>query len=176
MSENSKYVIRSQKRKKYDVVERFGGQCQICGYNKCLNALELHHLDKTKKEYQPSYIIKSGSWKRIDKELENCILLCANCHREVHADEHTTNYDFKSYIKPFVEVTCDYCKTNFTTRKDTQIYCSHKCLSLSKRKIQRPSKEELEILVKTTSMVKIGKMFGVSDNAVRKWIKIYNRI
>ena len=42
------------------------------------------------------------------------------------------------------------------------------------RKVVRPSKEELEQLINTTPMTAIGKMFNVSDNAVRKWAKYYS--
>jgi hypothetical protein len=62
-----------------------GGCCQICGYSKCNKALELHHIDPTEKETNFTKII---SWDRLYSELNKCILLCANCHREVH-DEVT---------------------------------------------------------------------------------------
>ena len=52
-------------------------------------------------------------------------------------------------------------------------YCSNKCANLSLRKIKWPSKEELEGLIYSTSFVKIGKMYGVSDNTIRKWCKAY---
>lgn len=46
---------------------------------------------------------------------------------------------------------------------------------IKQRKVKnRPSKEELKTLIKEKSMVKIGKMYGVSDNSVRKWCKKYN--
>lgn len=61
-----------------------GDKCQIRGYNKCIQALEFYHLDSTKKDFSPSGITKS--WGTIKKELDKCILLCANCHREIHAN------------------------------------------------------------------------------------------
>ena len=61
-----------------------GGCCQVCGYNKCLATLEFHHLDPTIKEYGLS-TSWSISWAKTKEELKKCILLCANCHREVHA-------------------------------------------------------------------------------------------
>ena len=53
-------------------------------------------------------------------------------------------------------------------------YCSSKCSDISHRKVNRPSKEELNILIHNMSFVKIGEKYGVSDNAVRKWCKAYN--
>jgi DNA-directed RNA polymerase subunit RPC12/RpoP len=63
--------------------ERGGAKCERCGYDKCLNALEFHHRDPTEKD--PKW---SRGWNitRLRKELDKCDLLCANCHREVHAE------------------------------------------------------------------------------------------
>lgn len=49
-----------------------------------------------------------------------------------------------------------------------------KCTNLKNRKVFRPSKEELNMLIQELSMVAIGKKFGVSDNSVRKWCVYYN--
>lgn len=59
-----------------------GGKCERCGYNTCLKALEFHHLDPTKKDFT----ISNDHFKLIDavEESKKCILLCANCHRELH--------------------------------------------------------------------------------------------
>lgn len=70
------------------LVNTFGG-CALCGYRKCLAALEFHHLDPSKKEFQ----ISSFRKKAVDdylllKELEGCILICSNCHRETHQGMH----------------------------------------------------------------------------------------
>lgn len=53
-------------------------------------------------------------------------------------------------------------------------YCSNKCSNISQRRANRPSKEELDVLIHTVSFVKIGEKYGVSDNAIRKWCKSYN--
>jgi len=49
-----------------------------------------------------------------------------------------------------------------------------KCSAKHRRKVERPSREDLKGLVRNISMVKIGEMFGVSDNSIRKWLKEYN--
>lgn len=61
--------------------EILGGKCSKCGYNKCDAALEFHHVIGSK-EFQIAGA-KYG-WKRMKAEIEKCILLCANCHREHH--------------------------------------------------------------------------------------------
>jgi len=60
-----------------------GGCCARCGYDKYLGALEFHHLDPTVKEFALGH--KRGlSEEALRKEINKCILLCANCHREEH--------------------------------------------------------------------------------------------
>jgi len=51
-----------------------------------------------------------------------------------------------------------------------------KCLELKKRKVERPSKEKLLKLSKVMSSVKIGEMFGVSANSIKKWCLSYGMI
>lgn len=47
------------------------------------------------------------------------------------------------------------------------------CRRIESRTVERPSKEELLELIKNTSFTQIGKMYGVSDNAIRKWCRMY---
>ncbi len=61
-----------------------GGKCQNCGYDKCIQALEFHHINPEEKEF--SFGTNTNrSWEATREELKKCILLCANCHREAHA-------------------------------------------------------------------------------------------
>lgn len=67
-----------------------GGKCKKCGYNKCNSALDFHHVKQKNKKFS---IAKSGytrSWESIKKELDKCILICSNCHRELHEQENTS--------------------------------------------------------------------------------------
>lgn len=75
---------RAWKRKKV-LVEKLGGACQICGYSRNLAALEFHHVDPSGKSMNlDSRSLSNSSMVRILAELNKCVLLCANCHREVH--------------------------------------------------------------------------------------------
>ena len=76
-------VMAHRKRTKLKLVEYKGGGCEICGYNKCIEALEFHHIDETTKEFPVSG--STRSLERQKKEADKCIMLCANCHRELHA-------------------------------------------------------------------------------------------
>ncbi len=72
---------QNQLKIKLEMIQYKGGKCSNCGYNKHYSALEFHHIDPNKKEIEPA---KATSFLRIKDELDKCILLCANCHREVH--------------------------------------------------------------------------------------------
>jgi len=82
---NKYYVDRRRKKLKQMAVEHGGGGCQLCSYNKCTRALEFHHLDPAEKDFSLSATGTTKSWIRIKAEIEKCILVCANCHREIHA-------------------------------------------------------------------------------------------
>ena len=69
---------------KLKAVEYLGGQCIICGYNTCYDALDFHHKDPSKKDFTISKG-KDKSWDSIIEELDKCVLLCSNCHRELHS-------------------------------------------------------------------------------------------
>ncbi len=69
------------------LVDAWGGGCQICGYNKCLAALDFHHTDPALKgDIAPSSLIHQRQPPEAATILwsERCVLLCANCHRETH--------------------------------------------------------------------------------------------
>lgn len=166
-------VRRSRKRKKEYAIQQFGGKCQICGYNKCVEALEFHHIDENGKKYNPSNIIIAKSWESAAEELKRCILLCANCHREVHYKKIDTEYLIRR-MTPFVRIVCETCGKKVSTKREEQRYCSPACADFGRRKAERPTKTELKRLLKTENFTKIGRMFKVSDNAVRKWAKKYN--
>jgi len=64
-------------------IKILGRRCKICGYSKCITALEFHH-PKSNKEGNVITLLKNESRQKLLKEVEKCILLCANCHRELH--------------------------------------------------------------------------------------------
>lgn len=77
-----------QKRRtliKNKAIQYKGGKCSICGYNKYVGALEFHHLNPNKKDFGIGQKGCTRSWEKVKEELDKCILVCANCHREIHA-------------------------------------------------------------------------------------------
>lgn len=76
-------VKDNRHRKKELLVEYKGGKCQICGYDRCIQALDFHHLNPDEKDFSLSS--SSKSLDELKKEADKCILVCSNCHREIHA-------------------------------------------------------------------------------------------
>lgn len=78
-------VSKRRKKIKELAILYLGGACQICGYNRTIAALDFHHKKSEGKDFGLSQNGLTRSWERTKKELDKCVLLCANCHREVHA-------------------------------------------------------------------------------------------
>ena len=79
---NSESVRVWRKRTKKKLIEYKGGKCELCGYNKCDSALQFHHKDPTEKDFSISG--KSLSFDRLKEEVDKCMLVCSNCHAEIH--------------------------------------------------------------------------------------------
>ena len=113
-----------------------------------------------------------------DHRLENLQIVCANCAAtlETHCGRNVPR-----------ERTCPGCGQTFAPRHIRHRYCSQKCwgtvsserkLGIPQphlRRVERPSYEQLMEDVRTMSMLAVGRKYGVSDNAVRKWIRWYER-
>lgn len=80
-----KNVTRRRQQLKKMAIEYMGGKCIICGYNRCDAALEFHHLDSSKKDFSISKDGNTRSWEKVKMELDKCVCVCANCHREIHS-------------------------------------------------------------------------------------------
>ena len=66
-------------------VDYLGGKCKVCGYNKCTRSLQFHHLTPSEKEMTISKNINKMKFEKLKPELDKCILVCSNCHGEIHA-------------------------------------------------------------------------------------------
>lgn len=79
---HQKTILRRSMKKQ--AIKILGGKCSVCGYDKCIDALEFHHKNPLEKDFK----IGSGntmSWKEYKKEAMKCILVCSNCHKEIHS-------------------------------------------------------------------------------------------
>ncbi|MEE3350582.1 MAG: hypothetical protein VZR09_11175 [Candidatus Gastranaerophilaceae bacterium] len=209
---NSNYrnLKNSRLRLKEKLVAYKGGKCEICGYDKCITALEFHHLNPDEKEFGigTNDIL---SFEKNKKEVDKCILVCANCHREIHyrdvllKKEEEKNKEKEVYKKILqsrdkygnIKIRDSYKYlgdagilediNNNVSRKEIfkkyhinnrvfKKFLDENNIEYSKRKIiqNKPNKEELIELLKTNSKSSIGRMFGVSYNAVAKWCKKFD--
>ena len=84
-AEYLKIAVAKRRRKlRTMAIEYGGGECILCGYSKCVRALVFHHLDPSQKDFGLSIRGLTRSWEKMRAELDKCVLLCANCHSEVH--------------------------------------------------------------------------------------------
>lgn len=161
-------------------VEYKGGKCSLCGYDKSYAALQFHHRNPKEKSFSISNP-KTRSWEKIKIELDKCDILCSNCH----AETENAPYEFKyRLIKNGLSLNNGNAKDVAKKReKRSCIDCSRKLNGDSKRckkchlsiiHLERPNKEWLSQLVYMIPMTKIGEIYGVTDNCIRKWCHFYD--
>ena len=97
MCEACRFTLKTLKIKML-IVEYLGGKCSICGYNKEISALDCHHNDGKEKEFSICNR-RSSNINTLKSELDKCILLCSNCHRERHANTIGRRQQVIEYIK-----------------------------------------------------------------------------
>ena len=82
-------VSKRRRKVKEILVEYKGGECELCGYKKCIAALEFHHRDPSQKDFGIGSNGNTLKLNRMKQEVDKCILVCSNCHKEIH---HTEGY------------------------------------------------------------------------------------
>lgn len=95
---NAEAVTIKRRAIKKMLVQYKGGKCERCGYNKCIRALEFHHNDPNEKDFGLSNCLTKDIQK-LKQEADKCILVCSNCHAEIHQELFEQGYSqFKSDI------------------------------------------------------------------------------
>lgn len=179
------YITKFYQTRKQRIVYVMGGKCALCGYKKNIQALEMHHIDPTEKEFTFSNTKEYHNWEELSKEMKKCILLCANCHREVHYplegenfilqssyDEEKSN-EIKILIQQEKEKTKHFCIDCGKEIRKGSLRCQ-KCAEIHNRIVERPEREIFKEEIRTIPFTTLGKKYGVSDNAIRKWCDSYN--
>lgn len=177
MNKKSAAVMSWRVRTKRKLIDYKGGQCEKCGYRTEVNAVyHFHHLDSSLKEF--SIASRSVSYDRLKDEADKCSLLCSNCHAEVHweqSQESRVRYRSVSRIssgKPKTISSCPTCLEDFQQKRSDHKYCCLECSRKGSRKVQRPDDETLLQEVAELGWKGTGKKYGVTDNAVKKWLKV----
>lgn len=184
MSKSSERVKKWRKNTKNRLIQAMGGKCGICGYDRSNSALEFHHIDPLQKSFTLGSARGSiVNWGLLVEEAKKCVLLCSNCHREVHEGIAQLPSEIPSFLEEYEnykeirrEITLtdntDNCPVCNRQKHITNNTCSPECRAIANRKvINRPSREQLLELIEISSYVQVGKLFGVSDNTIRKWVK-----
>ena len=81
-------VTKRRRKVKERLVEQHGGKCVLCGYNKYFGALAFHHIDPSTKSFSIAGDGITHSFKKLEIEAKKCVLVCHNCHSEVHSGLH----------------------------------------------------------------------------------------
>lgn len=164
-------VSKRRWKMKLKLVALLGGKCERCGFDQHPAALHFHHKDSKTKLFNISANSLLKSFSDLKNEVMKCELLCANCHGIEHSnmekyDRLMDEIRTKSGMKTIY--TCE-CGSVVSESGRMCSECSHKL----QRRVEWPTKEELEVLISKYSFLAIGKMFSVSDNSIRKWCKHY---
>jgi hypothetical protein len=177
MSKKSEYVKKWRRNAKKRIIDSMGGCCQICGYNRCDASLSLHHINPEEKEISIAKIRASPrSWARIVYELKKCVLVCNNCHGELHSGKVFLPENYKKFDDDYIEYKkehfceCDLCPTCGKMKPKFNKFCSLECSSRSRFKVDWDS-VDLNELIKYNSIMSIADKLNVSDSAVRKRLK-----
>ena len=160
-------TLETQRILKQKVIDYKGRSCERCGYNRCNAALEFHHTDPTQKDFTIAHLKQTRFDDKMKQELDKCILLCSNCHREEHWSEKRFVNLTHLYRKPKVIKRCVDCECVV----DCKATRCAPCQSKAREKIDWPDTKELIRMVENTSYSAVGRALGVSDVAVRKRIK-----
>lgn len=180
-----KNITKFYQQRKQRIVYAMGGQCALCGYNKNIQALEMHHINPDEKEFTFSKTQEYHNWEELSKEMQKCVLLCANCHREVHYPQDGEEFNLQSsYDEEKSNEIADIIKKE---KEKTEYFCidcgkkisrkalrCQKCAELHNRTVERPDRELFKKEIREQPFTVIGRKYGVSDNAIRKWCDGYN--
>lgn len=179
-------VKSSRARLKERVVRALGGKCVICGYNRCQQALDVHHVDPNEKDFTIA-ANTNKAYALVSEEIRKCVLLCANCHREYHSNfiqlELQPSFDEKidAEIKQELEVIKNGDTERYRCRccgkaigGDGRTGLCPECYMKTTRRADRPEREVLKQLIREVPMTRIAADYGVTDNAIRKWCDAYN--
>lgn len=179
MSKLSENVKNWRKRCKDRIIIAMGGSCCLCGYKKCQSALALHHLDPTEKDFSFGAVrANPKNWSALVVELRKCILVCHNCHSEIHCgisdvpllaprfDEAFADYKLLE-ISTNDKVNFNECPVCGKLKLSHLINCSVECAGKAKRKIDWDL-INLEEELKIKSVLQLAEEIGCSDGAVYK--------
>lgn len=175
METNSNKVKNWRRNTKIRIVQAMGGCCQICNYNNCYQALEIHHIQPDMKDINFSKLISNPrKWEEIKEELKKCILLCCRCHREVHFGHVEIPQNYNSFDESKIEFFISLCKVCNKKIHYMNKTCSPNCSAKLANKAIQWESVNLEEELKNNTLSKLSEKYSVSINAIKKRIKKMN--
>jgi predicted molibdopterin-dependent oxidoreductase YjgC len=183
MSINSERVKKWRRTNKRRLIDSLGGKCCICGYNNCDEALEFHHLNPDEKEFTFSKFRGNiKGWATLVKEIRKCVVLCSNCHKEVHSvtsdvkvpsDAARFNEDFADYrMKEKRELgLIDNCPVCGNEKPHSRKTCSKQCGGKIAGKVDWIQHNACALVEKHGSYEAVGELLGVTGAAISRRIK-----
>ena len=172
MSYSSERVKAWRHRTKQKMVDAMGGACQCCGYNTCKEALAFHHIEPEHKDMGFGDLrANPKKWEKIVEELRKCILVCHNCHSEIHAGVRQLPETYAKFDEEYRDwrkiEEYDNCPVCDKEKPVKQKFCSHKCAQTNSRKVDWDSIDLLDLLNKH-KISELEEMLGVSNAAIYK--------
>jgi hypothetical protein len=177
MNKESYKVIEWRKRTKRRIVESFGGKCCVCGYDKYDGGLALHHLNPQEKDFSMGIARACNlSWAKLVPELRKCVMVCHNCHSEIHGNISIVpenaprfNEEYFEYKKVLEKDKADKCPVCGEPKSPELRACSPRCGG----KMPRFDWSKINILElhKTMSYRQIAEHLNISVTAVCKRFK-----
>lgn len=172
MKSSKEAVKRWRKNTKEKMVKAMGNACQCCGYNICTDALAFHHIDPNIKEIGFGAVrANPKNWTKIVEELRKCVLVCHNCHCEIHAGIRKLPVIYSKFNEEFADWrkieeynNCPICNKEKPLK---QKFCSHSCSQTNKRKVDWDRLDLLNLLSKY-KISELEEMLGVSNAAIYK--------
>lgn len=154
------------------MIDAMGGKCQCCGYDKCNDALAFHHIDPTLKDLSfGGTRANPTSWHKVADELRKSILVCHNCHSEIHAGVRQIPTEYSKFNEEYSDYRkigkYDSCPVCGEEKHINQKYCSHVCAQTARNKVDWASIDLLDLMSKH-SIGELEDMLGVSNNAIYK--------
>jgi hypothetical protein len=140
-------------------------RCELCGQ------------DERWRGSRMSLILDHINGDATDHRSENLRIVCPNCAAtlETHCGRNNLN---------LVPRACEHCRESFEPRGAAQRFCSQRCAGLAhadhtpkpeRRKVERPPFDQLMAELAASNYSAVGRKYGVSDNAVRKWVRWYEQ-
>lgn len=165
--ENSTYTSSNGLKKRLYREGLKERQCELCGQGETWQGKPLAlHLDHINGNHR-------------DNSIENLQIVCPNCHSTLDTycgKKNKLKNTCKECSDPIRSdvVYCINCRPDKSVRTPAQITAA-RSPKPSMRKVERPPYERLLQEIESSSYVQVGKKYGVSDNAIRKWVRQYER-